>query len=52
MPKNLTEALAQAAAKMRRTDPEKIVETVIEERKPEYSFKTETYHAAPRTEMY
>jgi len=52
MPKNLTEAIALAQAKMRNEDPKQVVETVIEERKPEYAFATNSYHAAPRTEMY
>lgn len=52
MPKNLTEALALAAEKRRNTDPKKIVETVVEKRIPQYRFQTETYHAAPRKEMY
>lgn len=52
MPKTLSEAIAQAQAKKRGEDPNQVVDVVIEERKPEYAFATDTYHAAPRTEMY
>jgi hypothetical protein len=52
MPKNLTEAIAAARAKTTKQDAAKHIVEVIEERKVPYNFRTETYHAAPRTEMY
>lgn len=53
MPKNLTEALALAAEKRNpSTSAPKQMAAVFVDRKQELDFRTTTYHAAPKTEMY